>query len=227
MVPDLGVLFPRFVSYPLTHSIPGIVWACPLLGLVCYAVYVTIMREPLAALLPRWIQHRLPEPSGPFRLHDCPKVLVAAGIGASTHVFWDSFTHLNRWGTRLVPVLNSTAFELRGLPVPWCRVLQYGFTFVLMPAMAFELWRWLKKREPTSRPFSVPKPWKIVAGVICLAVPFAVCAWHATDTRPSSVVFGQIVKQTLVSYVFLSVAVSVLITARFGTASGSLSENEP
>ena len=34
---------------------------------------------------------------------------VAVVIVAASHVFWDSFTHRGRWGTRLVPRLNDVA----------------------------------------------------------------------------------------------------------------------
>ncbi len=32
---------------------------------------------------------------------------VSAALGATTHVVWDAFTHLDRWGTRVLPVLGE------------------------------------------------------------------------------------------------------------------------
>jgi hypothetical protein len=35
-----------------------------------------------------------------------PRFYAPAVIGASTHVVWDAFTHHDRWGTELLPVLK-------------------------------------------------------------------------------------------------------------------------
>ncbi|MCI3277332.1 DUF4184 family protein [Streptomyces cylindrosporus] len=110
----------------VTHSFPGVftvdvgvAWA--LVGLWL------LLREPLLALLPRTWQ---PRPaallhSGTPRARVTPSLLTrwyaSAALGALTHVVWDAFTHHDRWGVRLFPVLGE---DFGGSPLFW--YLQYG-----------------------------------------------------------------------------------------------------
>jgi hypothetical protein len=56
---------------------------------------------------------------------------VSAALGALTHVVWDAFTHLDRWGMRLFPVLGR---EVAGSPLYW--YLQYGGSAVAAVVIA-------------------------------------------------------------------------------------------
>ncbi|WP_063764455.1 DUF4184 family protein, partial [Streptomyces sp. NRRL S-481] len=83
--------------------------------------------EPLVALLPRARQGRVAAllRCGAARARLRPSLVVrwyvSAALGALTHVVWDAFTHLDRWGMRLFPVLGR---EVAGSPLYW--YLQYG-----------------------------------------------------------------------------------------------------
>ncbi|MDT9687805.1 DUF4184 family protein [Streptomyces sp. P9(2023)] len=110
----------------VTHSPAGILTVDLLITAALVAVWLMV-REPLVALLPgRW-QSRVygfvrgaswrGRPPVPLAVWFC---LSAAG-GAATHVVWDSFTHLDRYGTQAIPFLGAI---VAGFPV--YLYFQYG-----------------------------------------------------------------------------------------------------
>jgi hypothetical protein len=65
------------------------------------------------------------------------RVVVALALDAGTHVAWDSFTHIGRWGPAHVDWLADTHAGLPGY-----RWAQYAGGVVGTAAIAFWLIRW-------------------------------------------------------------------------------------
>ncbi|MEU8795126.1 DUF4184 family protein [Streptomyces sp. NPDC048643] len=113
-----------------THAFTGVFTVDVLIAWALVGAWLGV-REPLVALLPAALQGR------PARLVRCgaprsrprpePALwwYVSATLGALTHVVWDAFTHHDRWGVRLFPVLGR---DLAGAPLYW--YLQYGSSAV-------------------------------------------------------------------------------------------------
>ena len=125
-----------------THSFTGVFTVDVLIAWALVGAWL-VLREPLVALLPRAAAG-----AGSRALLRCgaPRVrgasraaAVAAGgggtcppsLGALTHVVWDAFTHLDRWGMRVFPVLGQ---EIAGSPLYW--YLQYGGSAVAAVVIA-------------------------------------------------------------------------------------------
>ncbi|MGW7308650.1 DUF4184 family protein [Streptomyces sp. NPDC054835] len=103
----------------VTHSPLGVVTVDVLITAALVALWLMV-REPLVGLLPRrWSGRVYGFVRGrPWRERR-PAGLVlwfglSAVVGATTHVVWDAFTHLDRWGTRLIPFLGEI---VGGFPV--------------------------------------------------------------------------------------------------------------
>ncbi|MCJ0872740.1 DUF4184 family protein [Streptomyces sp. AP-93] len=140
-----------------THSLPGILTTDAVLTAVLSACWL-LLREPLIALLPRgrqgrvhafvrgeeWRGRRLPALALWFYL--------SAVIGSLTHVVWDAFTHVDRFGTRILPELGEPlAFGL-----PLYSYLQYGTSAL---AACFLVWftaTALRRLPDSPAPASVP-----------------------------------------------------------------------
>ncbi|GAA3370133.1 DUF4184 family protein [Streptomyces sannanensis] len=135
--PDMTYFAASFVPAAMpfgdvTHSVVGVVTVDVLITAVLAGLWL-LLREPVVALLPRgwqgrvhafvrgqsWRGARLPSSAWRFAL--------SAAIGASTHVFWDTFTHLDRWGMKVLPVLGEI---VAGFPV--YLYLQYGGSAVAL-----------------------------------------------------------------------------------------------
>jgi hypothetical protein len=110
----------------VTHSFPGVFGVDVLFAWVLTGWWLFV-REPLVALLPRARQGRVAAllrcgaPPVRVRASTVARWYVSAVLGALTHVVWDAFTHVGRWGVRLFPVLDRPVAG-----VPLYSQLQYG-----------------------------------------------------------------------------------------------------
>ncbi|GGR71574.1 hypothetical protein GCM10010269_08110 [Streptomyces humidus] len=179
----------------VTHSFAGVftvdvVTAWALVGLWL------LVREPLVALLPRGRQGPLAALTrcGAPRARVRPPLLLrwylSAALGSLTHVVWDAFTHLDRWGMRLFPVLGE---QIAGSPLYW--YLQYGGSAVAAVVIAVFVAHALR-RTPGGEPegvavLSAGDRWR--AGALiggCALVAAARRAtrwweyWGARDAKP-------------------------------------------
>ncbi|MFH8465634.1 DUF4184 family protein [Streptomyces sp. NPDC017991] len=138
-----------------THSFTGVFTFDVLVAWALVGAWL-VLREPLVALLPRGRQGRI----GAFLRCGAPRArprpslalwwYVSAVSGALTHVVWDAFTHLDRWGMRVLPVLGR---EIAGSPLYW--YLQYGGSALAAVVIAAFLVVALR-RQPDAEPVGVP-----------------------------------------------------------------------
>lgn len=119
-----------------THSLRGVFTVDVFITWALVGLWL-LLREPLVALLPRAWQGRVGAlvrcgaPRGRFQPSLVLWWYVSAVLGALTHVVWDAFTHPDRWGMRMFPVLGR-AFA--GAPLYW--YLQYGSSLVAAVVIA-------------------------------------------------------------------------------------------
>ncbi|MFD6890822.1 DUF4184 family protein [Streptomyces sp. NPDC059957] len=139
------------------HSLPGILTADAVLTAVLAACWL-LLREPLIALLPRgrqgrvhafvrgeeWRGRRLPALALRFYL--------SAVIGSLTHVVWDAFTHIDRFGTRILPALG----EPLALGLPLYSYLQYGTSALAACVLVWFTATALRRLPRSPAPASVP-----------------------------------------------------------------------
>ncbi|MFD3500310.1 DUF4184 family protein [Streptomyces sp. NPDC058676] len=138
-----------------THSFAGVFTLDVLVAWALVGLWL-LVREPLVALLPPARQGRVATLSrcGTPRARVRPVSLawwyVSAALGALTHVVWDAFTHLDRWGMRMFPVLGE---KVAGSPLYW--YLQYGGSAVAAVVIAVFVGHALR-RAPAAEPVGVP-----------------------------------------------------------------------
>ncbi|MGC5035700.1 DUF4184 family protein [Streptomyces sp. DT190] len=138
----------------VTHSFAGVFTVDVPIAWALVGLWL-LMREPLVALLPRARQGRVAAllRCGAPRARVRPALVAwwyaSAVLGALTHVVWDAFTHLDRWGMRVFPVLGQ---EIAGSPLYW--YLQYGGSAVAAVVIAVFVTRGLR-RMPVAEPVGV------------------------------------------------------------------------
>ncbi|GAA2413882.1 hypothetical protein GCM10010420_49310 [Streptomyces glaucosporus] len=140
----------------LTHSPAGVLTVDVAIAAVLVGAWL-LLREPLLALLPgspRGKAYALTRgrpwrgrPPAPLLGWGC----ASAALGAATHVFWDSFTHMDRWGVRWITVLDE-----RVLGVPLYHQLQYGGSALALVAIAVFLAGVWRRLPGTPVPEGVP-----------------------------------------------------------------------
>ncbi len=186
VVPDMP-MFVGLFSYAEAHSIPGLVTACLPLGLMMFFAFELIFRRPLQALLPNGVQARMrppltesPDASVTWLLLVCACLLFAA----ATHVFWDSFTHAGRWGTQVLPVLN-TSVGIRGLDVPLYKVFQHGSSVIGLPLLLAVWIRSLSRTTPDeNRVVSISLVLRYAMWCLFIGVPLALAVTALRSIGP-------------------------------------------
>lgn len=143
----------------VTHAWWGVFSVDVLITAATVALWL-LLREPLVALLPSgwqgrvhaWVRGaRRPPEHGPRGLRDGVWFVVSAVIGAATHVGWDAFTHHDRWGVRLIPVLDH---QVGGYPV--FQLVQYGSSALALAVLVWFTGSGLRRTGALPVPASVP-----------------------------------------------------------------------
>ncbi|WP_217235621.1 DUF4184 family protein [Streptomyces sp. AC555_RSS877] len=138
-----------------THSFAGVLTLDVLVAWALVGLWL-LVREPLVALLPPARQGRVATlsrcgtPRARVRPASAAWWYVSAALGALTHVVWDAFTHLDRWGMRMFPVLGE---KVAGSPLYW--YLQYGGSAVAAVVIAVFV-GYALRRAPAADPVGVP-----------------------------------------------------------------------
>jgi len=151
MSPDVPYFTPNVAWWESSHTWPGLVMMDIPVTLVLVAVYWTVLAAPLRALSPRGIRARLPQdvlrPHRSARLQTAGLLVLAAGVGAATHIIWDGFTHEGRFGVMAVPWLQLP--HVVG-PLPAYRVLQYVSSIAGLALIGWTLQRWYRRTPPSA-----------------------------------------------------------------------------
>lgn len=141
----------------VTHAVWGVFTVDVLIAALLVALWL-LLREPLVALLPRAWRGRVHtfvtgrrRKRGPVRAPEAASFVLSAAIGAGTHVVWDAFTHHDRWGTELVPVLSRS---VGGFPV--FQFVQYGSSAAALSVLAWFTVSGLRRTGALPVPASVP-----------------------------------------------------------------------
>jgi hypothetical protein len=125
--PDLEYLLRLRPAGKFGHSPVGLVVFCVPVTLLVFWGWRALVRPAIAPLLPVGLRAALVAPEPGRRTDVVPLAIVAALLGAASHVFWDGFTHGTGWGVELIPFLarSSARFQLQ-----WFTVAQYASSVV-------------------------------------------------------------------------------------------------
>jgi hypothetical protein len=153
--PDLE-FFLRFAPKgPFGHSPRGLFLFCLPMGFAVFWLFHAVVKEPLAALMPRTVRERVPADPYPIPLWQplqLALVLVSILVGALTHLLWDSFTHADRWPAHHWPFLTqAVTIPLLGV-VHVHKLLQYASSVLGSLAVFFWFRHWIRtapiQRQP-------------------------------------------------------------------------------
>ncbi|MDO9395451.1 MAG: DUF4184 family protein [Herbiconiux sp.] len=173
MAPDLPLFLPVGADYGTTHELPGVLLAAIPLAFATLLLWRVVVRPAVPFVVPAALAARLPaewsrgardgwrslwrsSPAGTASAGAVLALLAALTIGVVSHVVWDAFTHAGRWGTHLVPALDST---IAGLPgSSWLQYLSSTLGFAgLAAALVVWIVRRTSSRVPEWSPARAPK----------------------------------------------------------------------
>lgn len=172
-------VFPAAMPFgDVTHAAWGVVTVDVAITAALVGLWL-LVREPLVALLPgRWRGRVLGFAGGPEG--SLRWFVPSAVIGAATHVVWDSFTHLDRWGTRAIPVLGDV---VAGFPV--YTYLQYGGSAVALAVLTWFVATGLRSVRPVTPNFPAPSrrwqwaAWSLLGACATVGLVHRCVRWYA------------------------------------------------
>lgn len=186
MMPDLPLFFPVGPGYWMTHSWVGAFVVDIPLALLLLLVWRMLLRPAVPHLTPRWLRERWPrEWSGPLltgwwdlwggrdarasaRVRASLLLALSLLLGIATHIFWDEFTHEDRWGSAVIPLLAE-----RAGPMSLTAWAQYVSSIVALALIATWGVRWLRRAAPRPVAPLVPR-WFVVAAWMLIPAALAV-----------------------------------------------------
>jgi len=123
MAPDLEYVLRMMPYGKFGHSPQGLFLFCLPATLIVWWAWRAAIRPALTPLLPAGIRAAAEAPP-PGRASDAvPLAVMAALLGAATHILWDGFTHATGWAVALFPVMMRAPARFPGLP--WFALGQY------------------------------------------------------------------------------------------------------
>jgi hypothetical protein len=159
MIPDAWYFLP-LLDRVHTHGALAL-WFCVPAGLIVYAAFHLIFKQPMLALAPRRLAERLAGLTPP-ELPAVPWLSVVLSLlaGIATHIAWDALTHRGH-----VALLEG---QVAGVHL--YRVLQHASTLAGSAFLAWWAWRKLEATPP--RPFPVDMAPRMRAAVAAALILF-------------------------------------------------------
>lgn len=178
-IPDITYFIALRPVPNIGHSITGIFIEGVPSAIVLLLISRYLLWQPVLALLPSTIAHRLP-PSHRYSflpIHRLFNIVLSIALGALTHIVWDNFTHSYGWGVKRFSVLSTEVAQL-----PIYKWLQYGGGIIGLILLLLWLGSVLSQQSPQDQP---PKTlshkgkslaWAFIGTVLSLIVYSAVSA---------------------------------------------------
>ena len=133
LTPDFEYFLRMRLQSSYSHTIDGLFWFDLPLGLLLTFIFHNLVRNSSFDNLPMVLKSRC----SAFRQFDWNEhfkrnwlvVLISILIGASSHIFWDSFTHDHGYFVQSIPALTDSVNFL-GNQVTILKILQHASTAV-------------------------------------------------------------------------------------------------
>ena len=141
MSPDFLYYIPFIPNNHFTHTVQGLFIFCLPASLIALLIYHKILKYPLVSLLSWQIQSRLINTISSFKFFPRSQFLWIVNsilLGAFTHIFWDSFTHINGQAVLLFSILSQAVFTIGEETIFFYKLLQYLST--IFGGLIFVAW---------------------------------------------------------------------------------------
>ncbi len=178
LLPDFSYFLPLGVTRYESHTWFAILWFCLPVGVVFYLVYHALLVPVLYSLVPNKLRQKV---SNRFataqvpKLKQLPFIMLGVIIGASSHLFWDSFTHAYsyNWPVQNIGFLSKTAFHIGDdYPLQVYRLLQHLSSALGLVAVCWWIRRnFLTAPEQTTPAWSPSVKIRYIAAFLLIIPP--------------------------------------------------------
>lgn len=206
LIPDFEYFLRMKMSSNFSHTIDGLFWFDLPLGLLLAVVFHNIVRDRLIDNLPTFLKSRF----FVFKQFDWNAhfkkywlvVTISFLIGASSHIFWDSFTHNQGYFVQTFPVLSNKV-DVFARQISVFRIIQHLSTLLGGLVIAFAISE-LPTDKKVRGQFDI-KYWSVLTLVTLIII--AVKLLNGLDVK----LYGQLIV-TAISAGLISLTLTPLLT---------------
>ena len=171
LTPDFEYFFRMKVESNFSHSIWGLFYFNLPVGLLLAFLFHNIIRNTLYDNLPLAFRNRL-ETFKTFNWNNYFRqsyfaVIVSILFGATSHLLWDSFTHIHGYSVEAISVLRQS-LKVGGQSIPFYKLLQHFSSIIGGLFIAFAFYN-LPTHQVTKQKISV-QYWIVILSIIILVV---------------------------------------------------------
>jgi hypothetical protein len=193
IVPDMAYFLSLQPIESVRHTLPGVLTYGIAEGLLLVAIVRYILLRPLLAIGPKTITQRCQIPTSPqsFSIVDFVLLIVSIGLGAMSHLIWDSFSHETGWFVQNIAWLRQDVGRM-----PIYKLVQYLSGLLGLVGLGGWIYTWWRQAEPMIANRSLPLRLKAIVwsgiGLITLLFIWLAIGLHASsiDTTATIVVRG-------------------------------------
>jgi hypothetical protein len=187
MAPDILYFLPvnKVVDRKYGHEFPGVIFFSVPAAIILWMLWRWLLRDAVIALLPaeeqqKWVSYQ--QPFDARRARSWLMVLIAVAIGIASHIFLDSFSHRDGWGTEHIGFLTSTSVHLAHRDLAAFKLIQYFGSLIGLAVLG--LWYlWWSEHVPRDREWQ-PQFTPIARIVLIIAILGAAAYAAYVAARP-------------------------------------------
>lgn len=155
------------------HNIAGLFYFDLPISIAIYWVFHLWVKKPLLEQMPSFISNRFEALYNFDGIQYAKKyyfrIIFACLIGATTHIFWDSFTHPHQYFVQNYALLKTVIIQ-SPIEIQLYKILQHGSTILGGVLILLCIWKMPKSEKKTIQTSFSMKFWKpifIVPLVLC------------------------------------------------------------
>jgi hypothetical protein len=207
IAPDFEYFARMKVMSIYSHTWIGLFWFDLPVGLLLCFVYHDVVRVPFIHHLPHFLNKRFSQYNSlhwnKYFLKNIPIVLLSILIGSASHLFWDSFTHINGYFVVLWSMTKPVG--LFGAGIPLYKLIQHCSTLVGGAVILAAIYRMPK--QSISKPANIWAYWLMVAGIALSVIGLRVALglsihqyWNILVTAISGGIIALVLTSILFKY---------------------------
>ncbi len=144
LAPDFEYFLRMRIKSNYSHTLDGLFWFDLPLGLLLSFLFHNIVRNTLLNNLPAFFKSRCTAFKA-FNWNEYFRknwlvVLISILIGATSHIFWDGFTHSHGYFVERIPFLTNR-LDFFGAQIPLFKILQHASTVMGGLVIAYVIYK--------------------------------------------------------------------------------------
>lgn len=133
LTPDFEYFIRMKMQSNYSHTLSGLFWFDIPLGILLTFIFHNFVRDSLFDNLPIILKSRFSSFkqlnwNNHFK-NNWFVIMISILIGTTSHLFWDSFTHIHGYFVEIIPML-SNKIDILGKQVPIFKILQHSSTLL-------------------------------------------------------------------------------------------------